>query len=93
MKTFVFYLAVINVITLVLFAIDKLRAKRRQWRISESTLLFFALVGGSLGGLFAMYFFHHKTKTPSFKYGLPIAFAVHIIIAVISVNYLQNTVN
>lgn len=41
------YLAAINVLTFFLYGIDKWKAKRSKWRISEATLVWMAVVGGS----------------------------------------------
>lgn len=76
------YLIGINVITFILFAIDKAKARKGKWRISEAMLLGLSFVGGSIGGLLAMNIFHHKTKKPSFKRGLPIMLIIHIVIVI-----------
>ncbi len=73
------YILLINVISFILFFVDKQKAKNRQWRISESKLLFFALIGGSLGEILGMKIFRHKTKTPKFYIGLPIILIVNFI--------------
>lgn len=66
------YLISINIITFILFVVDKARAMNREWRIRESVLLFSSIIGGALGGFLAMQIFRHKTKTAVFKYGMPI---------------------
>ena len=43
------YLAMVNVVAFVTYGIDKLKARRNQWRIPESTLLLLAMIGGSIG--------------------------------------------
>ena len=65
------YLAVINVVTFFLYGIDKRKAKRSKWRIEESTLLWWAALGGSIGALLGMKVWHHKTLHKKFKYGVP----------------------
>lgn len=52
----------VSIATFILYAVDKKRAVRGEWRISENTLLFASLIGGALGGLSAMSIFRHKTK-------------------------------
>ena len=74
------YLAVINLVTFCAFAVDKLKAMADAWRISEKTLLTLSVLGGAVGGWIAMQLCRHKTKTPIFKYGLPVIIIVHIII-------------
>lgn len=54
--------AVISIITYILYAVDKRRAKNKQWRIPEATLIGFSLLGGAVGGYFAMHTQRHKTK-------------------------------
>lgn len=74
------YLAAVNVITFALFAYDKYCAKNNKWRVSESTLLFFAAIGGSLGAGAAMEICHHKTLHLKFKYGVPLLLFLQIIL-------------
>lgn len=50
---------------------DKKKAKKHQWRISESKLMFISLIFGSLGILLGMIFFRHKTKHAKFVMGVP----------------------
>ena len=65
------YLAVINIIGFALMGIDKKRAIRGAWRISESSLFLSAVLGGSIGCILGMRLFRHKTKHWYFKYGMP----------------------
>ena len=65
------YLGTINLVTFAAFVADKAKAIRKSWRISESTLLGLAMLGGSLGGIIGMKVARHKTRKPKFKYGLP----------------------
>ena len=43
------YLVMINVLSFFIMGLDKVKAKKQRYRISENTLLFIALIGGSLG--------------------------------------------
>lgn len=65
------YLAVVNVITFLLFGIDKYKAKRSKWRIRESTLIWLSVSGGSIGAWLGMKVWHHKTQHKKFQYGIP----------------------
>ena len=76
----VYYLLLINMVTFLAFAIDKRRAVKRKWRIPEKTLLGLSLIGGSVGGLIAMYCFRHKIRKPAFACGLPIMLLVQVIV-------------
>jgi len=78
MDSFIIYLIVINIVTFILFGIDKRKAVKEKWRIKEATLLFFAALGGALGALFGMKVFHHKTKHKKFKYGVPALLVIQI---------------
>ena len=56
-----YYLIVINIVTFLVYGIDKWKAKQGSWRISEATLLILAVIGGSIGALLGMKIWHHKT--------------------------------
>ena len=70
-KAVLIYLFLINLTAFSIYGIDKYRAKHRQWRIPEATLLLSAALGGSVGALLGMRLFHHKTKKPRFFIGVP----------------------
>jgi len=63
--------------------VDKIKAKRRKWRIPEATLFLVALIGGSIGSIVGMYIFRHKTKHMSFVIGMPLILVLQMIIAAI----------
>ena len=71
-EALLYYLIVINVIAFPIYGMDKWKAKRGSWRISEATLLLMAVAGGSIGALLGMNVWHHKTIHKKFKYGLPL---------------------
>ena len=75
------YLVIMNVLTFIIYGLDKLKAKRDGWRIPEATLLLLAVVGGSVGAKIAMELFHHKTLHKKFKYGIPIIIIIQMMIA------------
>ena len=66
------YIVMVNVLAFFLYGIDKWKAKRSQWRISEATLLCVAASGGSVGAWMGMKVWHHKTLHKKFKYGVPL---------------------
>ena len=78
MRIFVYYLIFINVLTFFFYGIDKRKARKSRWRISESTLILLAIVGGSIGALLGMYVFHHKTKHKKFVLGIPAILIIQI---------------
>ena len=53
---------ILSVITFFMYGIDKFKAQRGKWRISEKALLISSFIGGAVGGLLAMQLFRHKTK-------------------------------
>ena len=67
-----YYLLAINIVSLFLYGIDKYKAKKNKWRISEATLLMMAAIGGSIGAWAGMRLWHHKTMHKKFKYGIPL---------------------
>ena len=75
------YLAAVNLAAFALMGLDKRRARRGAWRISEKTLFLPAVLGGALGGLLGMRVFHHKTKHWYFRFGMPALLIVQIILA------------
>ena len=53
---------ILSVITFFMYGIDKFKAQRGKWRISEKVLLISSFIGGAVGGFLAMQLFRHKTK-------------------------------
>ena len=76
------YVAIVSLTLCVFMYIDKQRAIKREWRISEKTLLTLAFFGGAVGGVLGMYLFRHKTKHNAFAFGFPLMAAVHIYLIV-----------
>ena len=74
------YLALVNVIAFVMYGADKQKAIRKQWRIPEAQLLAVAAIGGSVGAILGMQFFHHKTRKWKFRVGVPLILAVQLIL-------------
>lgn len=85
-KTLLIYLIIINLITFITFALDKFKAISNKWRIKVVTLLNLCFIGGSIGGLIAMYLFHHKTKQVCFTFGIPLIIITQIIILIYFTN-------
>lgn len=80
------YLIIINLLTFMLFGLDKRKAKKHKWRIQEKTLFTFCLLGGSLGGLIGMYTFRHKTMKKSFSLGIPFILIIQLLVIYLSIN-------
>ena len=76
------YLIVIYFISFIMMGLDKYKAKKRAWRIPESTLFVLALIGGSVGSIAGMHLFHHKTRHWYFLYGMPAILIIQILIVI-----------
>ena len=76
------YLLAVNIATFFLYGIDKYKAKKGQWRISEATLLTMAAIGGSIGAWVGMRLWHHKTMHKKFKYGIPVIIIMQVALVV-----------
>lgn len=72
------YLAAINIVSFIVYGIDKLKAKNGDWRVSEVTMLLLAIVGGSIGAWCGVKVWHHKTLHKKFKYGIPLIIAIQM---------------
>ena len=76
------YYLVISIISFVMFGVDKKKAIKGEYRIPEATLLLTAALGGCVGSIIAMKFFHHKTRKPKFFILVPVFVILHVILAV-----------
>lgn len=65
------YMLLFSFVAFVLMGVDKYKAKKGLWRISEKTLFLVAILGGGIGAWLGMRLFHHKTKHWYFWFGLP----------------------
>jgi len=80
-KNIIIYLIVINIVTFLAMWIDKKKAKRGRYRISEQALFILVLLGGGVGGIAGMYTFRHKTQKPRFVIGFPFILIFEILAA------------
>ena len=76
------YLAVITVVTFLVYGIDKWKAQHKRWRIPESVLLGLAAIGGSVGAWLGMKVWRHKTQHKKFQYGVPAILAAQVAVVV-----------
>lgn len=77
-KLILLYLLIVNAVSFLLMLTDKQKAKKKLWRIPESTLLLSAAIGGSIGSLAGMYTFRHKTRHLKFTLGVPVILVFQI---------------
>lgn len=73
------YVALVNLLGLYAMYNDKLRAKKRAFRVPEATLFAIAIIGGSIGCIIGMYLFRHKTRHWYFVYGMPLILVLQIL--------------
>ena len=81
-KICILYLVLVNILAFALMGIDKSKAKHHKWRIQERTLFGSAFMGGSVGALYGMHFFRHKTKHKSFMLGMPAILIIQLVAAI-----------
>ncbi|MBQ9046062.1 MAG: DUF1294 domain-containing protein [Oscillospiraceae bacterium] len=79
----IWYLAAVNLLGLVLMGADKYRAQEGLWRVPERTLFIAALIGGAAGSLLGMLLFNHKTRHWYFMLGMPLILAVQLVAALL----------
>jgi len=75
---FVIYIIVINLIGFLTMYIDKTKAKKGKYRISEKAIFIISLLLGAIGVYIGMYKFRHKTKHISFTVGIPICIIINM---------------
>lgn len=71
----------VNLLTCLVYGLDKLNARRKRRRVPEATLLTLGLLGGSVGAMLGMVLFHHKTDArahPAFVWGVPLMFLAQL---------------
>lgn len=78
LKYIIIYIIAINIVGIIAMFIDKEKAKRGAWRISEKALFIITLLGGGIGTIAGMYIFRHKTKKLNFVVGFPVILITEI---------------
>ena len=74
------YLIITNIVTFLVYGLDKWKAKKSKWRIREAALLGLAVLGGSIGAWLGMKVWHHKTMHKKFRYGIPAIIIIQLIL-------------
>ncbi|MBO4907157.1 MAG: DUF1294 domain-containing protein [Bacteroidaceae bacterium] len=70
----------VNVVTFIVYGIDKWKARHSKWRINETQLMALAVLGGGIGAWLGMHVWHHKTMHKKFKYGIPAIIVAQLLI-------------
>ena len=81
LKAFLIAYLLVNLAVFAFYGIDKAKAVRNEWRISEKSLIGAALLGAP-GALLAMFVFRHKIRKPKFYIGVPLILIAEIILAI-----------
>ena len=88
-KWILIYFLGMNLIGFLLMWIDKKKAEKSRWRISEKTLIMMTIFGGSIGTNIGMKVFRHKTKKPRFYIGFPVILISQIVLLIYLIIYLN----
>ena len=84
-------LIVMNLVSFALMGIDKRRAQRGAWRISEKALFLTTACFGGLGGVLGMKVFHHKTKHWYFRVFFPVLLVLQIVLLIAGACFLLHS--
>lgn len=74
-----FYLIIINSLSMMVMYKDKQASRSRKWRIQESRMFLLAILGGAMGIFSGMHAFRHKTKHIKFVVGIPLLLVLNIL--------------
>jgi uncharacterized membrane protein YsdA (DUF1294 family) len=74
------WIAIISLVTFLVYGYDKARARKGQWRVPEKALHILALAGGFPGGWAGRAIFHHKTQKGFFTFVLAVSTLIHLAI-------------
>lgn len=86
----IYALLALNLLTFIIYGIDKFKAKKAKWRILESTLLLLALIGGSIGAWLGIKVWRHKTQHKKFYIGIPLIIITQVALILFQVSQTLN---
>ena len=69
-----------NFVSLIAYALDKIRAIEHASRVRNIILLALAFFGGSIGAITGMYIFRHKTKKDYYTVGVPLIIIMQLVV-------------
>jgi uncharacterized membrane protein YsdA (DUF1294 family) len=78
LRYYLIWLAIISLVTFILYGFDKARAKSNGWRVPEIVLHISALTGGFPGGWAGRSLFRHKTRKGTFTFVLILSTLLHM---------------
>ena len=73
-----YLILIVNIVTFIVYGVDKQKARCGKWRIPESTLLLLAFMGGSVGAWLGLKVWRHKTKHRKFTICIPLFLILHL---------------
>jgi uncharacterized membrane protein YsdA (DUF1294 family)/cold shock CspA family protein len=76
----------LSLLTFIAYALDKSAAQSGQWRTQESTLHFWAILGGWPGAYLAQKYLRHKSKKKSFLADFWTTVVVNCVLALLYLN-------
>lgn len=79
-KIFAMYLVLVNLVSFVMYATDKIKAQNEKKRIPVAVLMGIALLGGAIGAIAGMYLFRHKVRQKCFTVGVPLILVTWVIL-------------
>ena len=82
MNSFFTTLIIWNIVTALLYGVDKYCARKKKRRISEKSLILVAFLFGNLGAMLGMILFNHKTSKTKFRIMIPLAFVFDFVLIV-----------
>lgn len=74
----ILYFIIISCLGMTLMVIDKKKAERQQWRISERNLFIVGMLGGAISMHIISRVIRHKTSKLKFVLGLPLIFVAQV---------------
>lgn len=74
------YLLLINIVTYIMYAVDKKAAIKGKNRVKIVVLLGLAFIGGTPGALIGMYTLRHKTEKNYFYIGVPMMLFTQVVV-------------
>jgi len=75
---YLIWIALLSLITFIVYGVDKSKAKNGKWRIPEATLHWLSVLGGFIGGWFGRSVFRHKTQKKIFTFVLVLSTLIHL---------------
>ncbi len=76
----IIYFVALNILTFFMMGRDKIKARKNLWRTPEGTFFVLSIIGGTIGTIFGMYLFRHKTRKWYFRFGLPLILIIQVVI-------------